>query len=74
MIEPGSGACFFGETAHSILVFGEGAREKFQRDLALEHCVFGQVNFAHPAGTERGKNAITSEDAADSVLVLVFGE
>src|SRR5437870_1826746 len=58
MVKRRGGFGLLDEAPHAILILGEFGRQQLERDLAVEPCIFGQVNLAHPARAEFGDNAV----------------
>src|SRR6185369_1393590 len=58
MIECGCRAGFLLETSYSFLVLCKLARKKLERDLSTEPGVASQIDFAHPAGSQRLENGV----------------
>src|SRR5262245_1291660 len=64
MIERRSRLRLLHEAAHTRGVFGKSNRQEFERDLAAELGVFGQINFAHSACTEWRENFVAVQTRA----------
>jgi hypothetical protein len=66
------GACGPGlllEAAHTVGVLREFRRQKFERDSAAQIQVLGQVDFAHPARAELGKNPVMRDCLRDHATI-----
>ena len=59
--ERGSGARLLFETMHALLVLSELFGQEFERDLAIEPRVFGEVDLPHPTCANEREYAIRAE-------------
>ena len=58
MVECRDSFRFLPKAPHAILIGGEINRENLERDFAIQSRVLRQIDFAHPARTQRGKHFV----------------
>jgi hypothetical protein len=58
------------EALRQVGVGGEVRRQNLEGDDAAESCIGGTVDFAHPAGTDRGQDFVRSKPASDGQRVV----
>jgi hypothetical protein len=61
MVEIGGRAGFAQEPADGCLAIKRTCGKQFDGNLAIQFCVFGQVNLTHPTNTELRKNFVAAE-------------
>ena len=74
MIQSGSGAGFLLETLHSFCVVAEFGGQNFQRDIAFQFGIAGEIHFAHSAGADLFADFITPEFFARVHFLKVLSE
>jgi len=61
MIECRGRFCFEDKTTHAIGIGGKLSRKNFERNLATENCILGQVHLTHCASAQVGADIVPSE-------------
>jgi hypothetical protein len=69
VIEPRCRPCLLFEAAYTLLIVRHIGKQNFQRDLTIEFCILGKVNFAHTARADLGYYAIVQEICIRQKLV-----
>src|SRR5271165_6581884 len=65
MVQLRSGASLAHEAVERLAVVGQVVRNKLQRDMAAEHCIFRFVNHAHATTAELPHNVVVGNCLAD---------
>ena len=72
MIQPDHGARFLLKTLQALSVTGKAQWQKFERGFATRCDVSGQIDFAHPTGTDRFRNFVVADRPTDERISLLI--
>ncbi len=64
MVEPRDSLSLLLESLESIRIPGKTGRQELQRRFATRPDVAGEIDVAHPAGADRVRNLVMTNDAA----------
>ena len=70
MIERDYGVRFLLKPLQALRIPGEAHGQKFERGFAARCNVGGQIDFAHPAGTDRFRNFVVADRLTDERISL----
>src|SRR5215475_11850786 len=73
MVERRGGARLLLEALHPLSIQSELLRQEFDRQLASESRVLGQVNFSHTAPTQQRKNLVAAKLPRRRRLRVIIG-
>ena len=64
VIQGGSGASLALKTTQGLRIAGEGIRQEFERDKAVQARIFGFIDHAHPSSAQLFDNAVMGDRVA----------
>src|SRR5260370_19746345 len=73
MIERDYGVRFLLKPLQSLSVTSKAQWQKFERGFATRRDISGQIDFAHPTGTDRFRNFVVADRPAhERISLLIF--
>src|SRR5262245_47848544 len=73
MVKPRGGARLLFEALHPLSIQSELLRQEFERQLASESRVLGEVNFSHTSLTQQRKNLVAAKLPRRQRLRMIIG-